>query len=118
MNEIGNFAGQHPGSAILDWWKPAVKDEEGYAKLSELVDVLNISTRIRGPSFLEEASKPEWEERYGWRLELHPWKANRIRVKKAQSSLLAGSPCFSIVESEEEGKGESGNSSAKVEASS
>ena len=95
----------HPGSAVLSWWEPAVKDEEGYAKLTELLDVLNTSTQIRGPSFLKEASKPEWKERYGWRVELHPWKANRIRVKKAQTSLLLGSPIdFSYVENEGEGK--------------
>lgn len=96
---------QHPGSAILGWWEPAVKDEEGYAKLTELLDVLNTSTQVRGPSFLKEASNPEWENRYGWRLQLHSWKANRIKVRKAH----LGSPIdFSYVE--KRGECESGNS--------
>jgi hypothetical protein len=89
----------HPGSAILTWYEHASKDEEGYANLIEMVDVLNTSTLVRGPSFLKEASKPEWENRYGWRLQLHSWKANRIKVKKAQTPMLLGSPInFSYLE--------------------
>jgi len=74
----------HPGSAVLSWWEETPKDQEGYAGLSDLVQVLEERTEIRGIAFLKHLSSPSWKQEHGWRLELHPWRANRVRVEGTQ----------------------------------
>jgi hypothetical protein len=74
----------HPGSAILGWWEQAPKDEEGYANLVELVDVLNVHTEVRGPTFLRNTTKPEWKNRFGFSVKFHDWKPNKIRIERSE----------------------------------
>jgi len=79
MTEIES---QHPGSAVLRWWQQTLKDQEGYGRLSDLVQVLEERTEIRGIAFLKRLSSPSWEQEHGWCLELHLWRPNRVKVKK------------------------------------
>jgi hypothetical protein len=80
--QLQNTSG-HPGSVILGWWEQAPKDSEGYAVLSDLVDFLNSETQVRGPAFLLNASRPSWREKYGFAVEFHCWKPNKIRIERS-----------------------------------
>ena len=77
-------SGCHPGSAVLSWWSQTTKDDEGFGNLCELVDVLNFKTQIRGPAFLMNASRSEFREKYGFIVEFHRWKPNKIRVERSE----------------------------------
>ena len=79
-NQASCTSSSHPGSAVLDWWSYASKDDEGYGQLTELVYVLNCKTKVRGPSFLRNASRSEFREKFGFIVEFHRWKVNKVRV--------------------------------------
>lgn len=93
----------HPGSAVLQWWQQTPKDENGYAPLSSLIQVLEERTEIRGIAFIKRlSSSPSWEQEHGWSLELHPWRPNRVKVK-TQFPLVPGPQTnFSYLKNEEE----------------
>lgn len=100
--QLQNTSG-HPGSAFLTWWSRTTKND-GYGSLSDLLQFFEETIKVRGVVFLERISSPEWEQCYGWRVELHPWQPNRIRIKvrKAQTPMILGSPIdFSYVDSGE-----------------
>jgi len=82
---------QHPGSAVLSWWEETPKDQEGYGRLSDLVQVLEERTEIRGIAFLKCMSSSKWKREYAWSLELHPFRANRVRIEGTQ---YPGSPTY------------------------
>jgi len=100
--QLHNRSG-HPGSVFLTWWSRATKND-GYGSLSDLLQFFEETTKVRGVVFLKRISSPEWEQRYGWRAEFHPWQPNRIRIKvKAQTPMILGSPIdFSYVEKRDE----------------
>lgn len=79
----------HPGSRVLRWWQTCVKDEDGYAYLSDLVQNLDSSTQIRGTGFLKRVSSQDWQEKHGWSVNFHAWKPNKIRVETRPGSSLA-----------------------------
>jgi len=76
----------HPGSAALSWWTETAKNQEGYAPLSGLIEFLEEHTKTRGVIFLKRMSSTEWKREYGWFLEFHGWRPNRVRI------VLPGSP--------------------------
>jgi hypothetical protein len=73
---------RHPASVILQWYAFAKKDEDGYATLSSLVQYLKQKCGIKSPLFVERISSEQWQDAYGWRLQFHPWKPNRVKLVK------------------------------------
>jgi len=76
---------RHPGSLILEWYHLSHKDEEGYAPLSSLVEYLKEQCGIDSPVFLKRLSSKEWKDQYGWRLQFHPWKPNRVKLNSQRA---------------------------------
>jgi len=69
----------HPGSAALAWCRKA-KDVNGYAPLSSLVSHLKDECGIESIEFLKRMTSDAWFHEYGWRLELHPYAPNRVKI--------------------------------------
>lgn len=73
-------AHRHPSAVVLEWYSLVDKDEDGYAPLSLLLECLENKCGIKSRVFLQRISSEEWQDAYGWHLQFHPWKPNRVKL--------------------------------------